>query len=99
VRKINENAPELVHKSAYGIRKELLKWQICAERRRTTAHISPRRTAEPPPRFSPDFPRYLQQLHASVNTYLAIQVGNPKDAGDAMLVFLSFIWDMRQAVG
>lgn len=38
VRKINENAPELVHKSAYGIRKELLKWQICAERRRTTAH-------------------------------------------------------------
>jgi len=52
----------------------------------------PRRTAKPPPRFSPDFPRYLQQLHASVNTYLAIQVGNPKDAGDAMLVFLSFSW-------
>lgn len=39
--------------------------------------------------FSPDFPRYLQQLHASVNTYLAIQVGNPKEAGDAMLVFFS----------
>lgn len=39
--------------------------------------------------FSPDFARYLQQLHASVNTYLAIQVGNPKEAGDAMLVFFS----------